>query len=30
VANAKIAGMTKDLGLKGLDYNNLVLWLFIG
>ncbi|WVR06119.1 hypothetical protein IAU60_003149 [Kwoniella sp. DSM 27419] len=28
VANAKIAGMTKDLHLTGLDYNNLVFYVF--
>ena len=30
VGNAKIAGMSKDLSLKGLDYNNLVTFAFVG
>lgn len=30
IGNAKIAGMSDDLNLTGLDYNNLVVFTFLG
>ncbi|ORY88487.1 major facilitator superfamily domain-containing protein [Leucosporidium creatinivorum] len=30
IGNAKIAGMSKDLNLQGVDYNNLVTFTFLG
>jgi hypothetical protein len=29
-SNAKVSGMTKDLHLTGLDYNNMILAMFVG